>query len=152
METDAAAHDVHRDRNDLEVIGVDECLELLGEFVIGRLAVEATGRPRIFPVNYVMDGNSIVFRTSAGTKLSEACHERFVAFEIDEADRQMHTGWSVVVSGVAHHVTDPAEVERLSVLPLRPWGPGHKDHFVRVTPVQVSGRRITPTPRDVHLP
>lgn len=85
----------------------------------------------------------VVFRTDIGSKLSAGLREAPVAFEIDGVDRRAHTGWSVVVRGRAEEVTDPAELKRLRELPLVPWAPGPKDHFLRVRPSQVSGREIS---------
>jgi uncharacterized protein len=66
-----------------------------------------------------------------------------VAFEIDGADETARTGWSVVVRGEAVEVTDPAELARLRKLPLDPWAPGAKTHYVRVLPAVLTGRRIS---------
>ena len=85
-------------RTGLEIIDPDECRRLLGTDEVGRLAVIDGGSPAIFPVNYVVDGDSVVFRTATGTKL-DAGTRHPVAFEIDDFDRESRTGWSVVVSG-----------------------------------------------------
>ena len=54
----------------LRVLDRDQCLRLLAEDEIGRLAVIAGNTPAIFPVNYALDGDTIVFRTDPGTKLA----------------------------------------------------------------------------------
>lgn len=130
------------ERSGLEYIARDECLWLLEGRHLGRIAVIVAGRPLVLPVNYVMDDGSIVFRTDEGTKFDAAVRGEFVAFEIDDADPEYHTGWSVLVTGVAEEILDPAEQARAESLALRPWAQGPKAHFLRITPVTVSGRRV----------
>lgn len=119
-----------------------ECFELLAQEHLGRVAIVDDRGPVVFPVNFVLDRHMVVFRTDAGTKLDAACRGSRVAFEIDGTDAATHTGWSVVVRGEAVQVTDPAEVARLRKLPLDPWAPGAKTHYVRVLPAVLTGRRI----------
>ncbi|HEX6567918.1 MAG TPA: pyridoxamine 5'-phosphate oxidase family protein [Acidimicrobiales bacterium] len=130
-------------RTGLEIIDPDECRRLLATDVVGRLAVVDGGTPAIFPVNYVLDGEAIVFRTAGGTKLS-AGRRGSVAFEIDAIDRTDHTGWSVVVVGQLEEVTqfDAATSERVRRLPVEPWSGGDKPHWMRLVPRRVTGRRI----------
>jgi uncharacterized protein len=127
--------------NSLIELTVDECLELLGSSRIGRLGVlDATG-PVVLPVNYCLDGRSVVFRTDAGTKLDAASHAARVAFEVDGVDSVQRIGWSVVIRGSAVAVTEPGELRRLERLPLIPWAPGGKAHCVRISG-NPTGRRI----------
>ena len=118
-----------------------DCVHLLTAYGLGRLAITLREQPIIFPVNYAMDGDRVVFRTDTGTKLHGAIGHP-VAFEIDGFDRLYHEGWSVVVVGVAEEVTDPKELARLAHLPLGPWVPGEKAHWVRVKPGAITGRRL----------
>jgi nitroimidazol reductase NimA-like FMN-containing flavoprotein (pyridoxamine 5'-phosphate oxidase superfamily) len=126
----------------MEELDQDECRRLLAERHLGRLAVPDFGGPVIFPVNYVVDGDLIVFRTDPGSKLDTATERESVAFEVDAVDGATRTGWSVVVRGVLAEVTDPTDLARLRALPLYPWAPGNKTRYVRVRPVKVTGRRI----------
>jgi uncharacterized protein len=71
-----------------------------------------------------------------------------VAFEVDRADAATRTGWSVLIRGEAIEVTDPCELARLRELPLRPWAPGAKGHYVRILPATLSGRRIVAPDRE----
>jgi uncharacterized protein len=121
-----------------------ECLELLASADLGRIAVVADGRPLIFPVNFVLDGELVVFRTDAGTKLDHASLDR-VAFEVDNVDHDRHEGWSVVVQGVGRELTDALDEAsvREQALPLRPWAGGAKDHWIRIVDPRISGRRLT---------
>lgn len=126
-----------------EVLGEDECRALLTGAKIGRVGVCVGAMPAIFPVNFVVDGDSIVFRTAEGTKLNAATHQTVVAFECDRVDEFEHSGWSVLAVGMARAVTDPDEIERLRRLPLRPWAAGHRECFVRIPLDLVTGRRVT---------
>lgn len=119
-----------------------ECFELLARERLGRVAVVDDRGPAIFPVNFVFDRYTVVLRTDEGTKLDAAIRGSRVAFEIDGADPATHTGWSVLVRGEAVAVTDPVELVRLRKLPLAPWAPGAKAHFVRILPAALTGRRI----------
>ena len=119
-----------------------ECFELLGQEHLGRVAVVDDWGPALFPVNFVLDGHTVVLRTDEGTKLDAAIRGSRVAFEIDGTDAAAHTGWSVMVRGEAVEVCDPAELAHLSELPLVPWAPGAKTHYMRILPAVVTGRRI----------
>jgi uncharacterized protein len=120
-----------------------ECFELLSRQRVGRIAVADDWGPVVFPVNYLVDRHMVVFRSDEGTKLGAAGGRSRVAFEIDGTDPGTCTGWSVLVRGEAVEVTDPAELARLRELPLHPWAPGVKSHYVRVLPSLLTGRRIT---------
>jgi len=119
-----------------------ECFELLASEHLGRVAVVDDRGPVVFPVNFVLDRHTVVFRTGAGAKLSAASLGRRVSFEVDHADTAAHTGWSVLVRGEAVEVTDRAELARLRALPLQAWAPGARGHYVRILPAALTGRRI----------
>jgi nitroimidazol reductase NimA-like FMN-containing flavoprotein (pyridoxamine 5'-phosphate oxidase superfamily) len=126
-----------------ERMDAEECLRLLEAEDVGRLAIVQGRVPVIFPVNYVLDGDSIVFRTAPGTKLTHG-DGTLVAFEIDHLSRAERTGWSVVVTGRLDEITptDAAEQDRLDRLPLTPWAGGTRDHWMRLDLGIVTGRRI----------
>jgi uncharacterized protein len=121
----------------------DECLELLDAQSIGRIAVVHGGGPLIFPVNFVLDGRTVAFRTDPGTKLDWATMGH-VAFEIDGVDPIYREGWSVLVQGVGREITDAGDAwsERISARTLAPWAGGAKDHWVAIATPVFSGRRI----------
>ena len=120
-----------------------ECFELLAGARLGRVAVVDDLGPVVFPVNFVLDRHTVVFRTEEGTKLHAASGGGKVCFEADRTDEAARTGWSVIVRGEITEVTDPAELARLRGLPLRPWAPGARDHYARILPAVLTGRRIT---------
>src|SRR6478752_1322039 len=92
------------DRLGMTVLSTDECYELLRGAQVGRLAVSNGVHPDIFPINYVLDGKSIVFRTAEGTKLAASVLTPAVAFEADGVIEASDEAWSVVVKGRAREV------------------------------------------------
>lgn len=126
-------------------IGWDRCLQMLAAASggVGRIAVSVSP-PLIRPVNYAFDERtqSVVFRSTLGSKLREGLSSGTAAFEIDGADPVERTGWSVIIIGEAEEVTDPAEIDRLDGLELEPWAPGPRTHWVRIRAASASGRRI----------
>jgi uncharacterized protein len=129
----------------MEHLAESECVELLKRHHFGRVAfVEpAGGMPVIMPVNYLMDAESVVLRTDPNSKLGNALQAATVAFEIDGIDDRERTGWSVVITGTAQEVVDPAELDDLRRTPLLPWAPGDRSQYVRITPRLVTGRCIS---------
>ena len=127
----------------LDVLSEAECLQLLGEHDLGRVALVVDGRPEIFPVNYAVGADVIAFRSAPGTKLTNVPMSH-VAFEIDGVDSARGVAWSVVVKGVASEVTEalgrvPEAVRRLAVEPL---APGERRHWLTVRREEVTGRRF----------
>ncbi|WP_131736282.1 pyridoxamine 5'-phosphate oxidase family protein [Actinomadura roseirufa] len=119
------------------------CRELLGEVQVGRVAwADGTGRAALLPVNFVLDGDAVVFRTAEGAKLEAVRAGRPLTFEADDLEPALRTARSVVVTGPAEIVTDPAEIRRLGGLPLTPWDRSAKPFLVRLTIQEVTGRRI----------
>ncbi len=130
------------DAHGLVRLDEDECWRFLAHHALGRVGFVHLGQPMVFPVNYVVDGRAVVFRTAPGTKLAMAAAGVAVAFEVDEATELFESGTSVVVHGTLDEVTDGDEIARLRRLLPRTWAPGERDHFVRVEPRSVTGRQI----------
>lgn len=118
----------------------DECWTVLCENSLGRLAVTAAGTVDIFPVNYATSDGMLYFRTAPGTKLLELAINDRVAFEIDGYTEV--EAWSVVVKGRAERVELQSEIDAADRLPLDPWLPTLKYRWVRVIPVELTGRRF----------
>jgi hypothetical protein len=118
------------------------CWALLRTVAVGRLAVVIGAEPQIFPINHIVDHCRIVFRTAGGTKLTAALGQGIVAFEADGLDADTGEAWSVVVKGRAVEIHDLDGLLDASLLPLAPWHGAPKHRFVRIEPVQVSGRRF----------
>lgn len=120
----------------------DECFVLLRTVEIGRVAVSRPDRaPLVVPVNFALDGEAVVFRTDAGTKLRGVATGP-IAFEADGIDAFRRQGWSVLLEGRASVATH-WEVGHVEVTP---WVGGRKDHWVRLVPTEVSGRMIEVAP------
>jgi nitroimidazol reductase NimA-like FMN-containing flavoprotein (pyridoxamine 5'-phosphate oxidase superfamily) len=122
------------------VMSDDECWEQLSSGTLGRLVTCVDGYPDVVPVNYVVQRRTILIRTAEGAKLSSATINARVAFEADE--HNVVRAWSVVVKGVARVLSsseDLAVAERAQVLP---WTATSKRRFIRITPVEITGRRF----------
>lgn len=129
------------DRNGLEVLEREECLRLLTTASFGRVALNSKALPIVLPVNYALGEHGIVFRTARGTQLAAATRNTIVAFEVDEIDVIRHTGWSVLVTGMAREITDPTELDDVNRLPLDHWAPATSNRYVCVSMELMSGRR-----------
>ena len=118
-----------------------DCLRRLALAHVGRVVTTVGALPAIFPVNYALLDEDIVFRTEAGTKLAAAVLDAVIAFEIDHIDRWSTTGWSVVVVGHAREITSPDELARAERLPLSRWERGRRTETVlRVSTEVTTGR------------
>ena len=134
-------------RSGLETIDRATCLRLLASEEVGRLAVVQGTSPIILPVNYLLDGTDIVFRTAHGTKLDDGPRAR-ACFEIDCIDRATRSGWSVVALGRLEEVTpyDSKRWQRLAATELDPWAAGTRTHWMRLATTVVTGRRVGTRP------
>ncbi|MFS4092962.1 pyridoxamine 5'-phosphate oxidase family protein [Streptomyces sp. AF1A] len=125
-----------------------EAMRLLGSVSLGRIVFTRQALPTVRPVNHVLDDGDIVIRTHEGAALTS--HAQLgdgagvvVAYEADVIDPDTHLGWSVVVTGYAQLVTDPAELGRIRGL-LQPWAPLEAvDQAVRIRPELVTGVLLT---------
>jgi uncharacterized protein len=123
-----------------------EAVNLLQQHAfVGRIGFVVDGRPLIIPVNYLADDESIVFCTAPGTKLSAIGGGAPVVFEVDDSRALYHAGWSVLVKGTAHEITDEASLDELRRGPLRSWATRSTEHWVCITIEEVTGRRIEGT-------
>ena len=141
-------------RNERALVALSrrECLELLRTEQIGRAVFTDRAMPQILPVTYAVLGDDIVLATTSTSRLALASEGGVLAFEVDHHDPVTRTGWSVVVTGLAVRVVDPAEQAGvLSV--LDPWAPGHHDLLLRLPSSVLTGRRIeaehSPTPSRI---
>ena len=138
---------VEVDRNGLEILDAKECERLLASSTFGRLGVTQAALPVILPINYRYVDGRIIFRTTAGTKLEAVTCGSVVAFEVDSMDPLTHSGWSVIVTGVAALVTDADDLSRLQAAAVPRWAPFGEDRFVALPLQMVSGRRLEPQAR-----
>ena len=131
------------DRNGLEVLERPECLRLLGQTSLGRIAITSGALPVILPVNFLLVDEHIFVRTGRGTKLDAATRQAVVAFETDAIDPFDHTGWSVMATGIARDAHAAELAITLPHLPAR-WAPARvEERLVAISVDVISGRRIT---------
>ena len=125
----------------VEILPEHECWDLMTGVTLGRLVTSVGGRPEIFPVNYVVDHRTILFRTAEGTKLVSTAVNNHVVFEVD--DHNVAEGWSVIVKGHARSLRTGEEIENAERAQVLPWtASDNKTHYVRVLPETVTGRRF----------
>ncbi|MGF1646094.1 MAG: pyridoxamine 5'-phosphate oxidase family protein [Kineosporiaceae bacterium] len=127
--------------DDMVDLDTSRCWEFLRANDLGRLAVVIDDGPEIFPVDYAVDGDRLLIRTAAGTKLF-AADGRDVAFEIDGTDTRQdgEHAWSVVAKGVAEDIRDAAELAHLAIRGPRPRWRSVKPHVLAVHVTSVTGR------------
>ncbi|MDQ0958199.1 hypothetical protein QFZ66_002077 [Streptomyces sp. B4I13] len=124
-------------------LGRQECLRRLAKVPVGRIVYTRQALPAVLPVNFSLDsGGAVVLRTSAASELVRAIDGAVVAFEADDVDAVRQSGWSVVVTGAAMVVTDPAEIECLARTGPVSWVPSPQEIFVRIEPELVTGREL----------
>lgn len=125
----------------ISILPEAECWSLMSGASLGRLVTAVDGQPDIFPVNFVVQHKTVLFRTAEGTKLVSAAINNNVLFEVDDHDAL--EGWSVIVKGIARSMRTDAEIDEAERAQLLPWTATVKQHYVRIRPVSVTGRRFT---------
>ncbi len=121
-----------------------ECLRLMAKVPVGRVVYTRHALPAVMPVNFSLDADAAVLMcTSPASDLVDAINGVVVAFEADEFDAATRSGWSVVITGRAALVTDPAEHERLAQQGPRSWMPSRDSVFLRIGCEMVTGRELT---------
>ncbi|MDT0448562.1 pyridoxamine 5'-phosphate oxidase family protein [Streptomyces hesseae] len=126
----------------LAQLSEDDCWRRLGTHGIGRIGLTTGPAPVVLPVNFLVDGRTIVYRTESGGTAA-AADGGPLAFEADHIDAHASRGWSVLITGTAEHITDPGTVEALATRPgAQPWAGGKRDLWIRVRPGHVTGRTI----------
>lgn len=120
----------------------DESLELMATNSLGRLVVRRKDDMDLFPLNFVVDGERIVFRTAEGSKLFSLTLNDDVLFETDFADFGTGEAWSVIVKGRARALISTEDIRKADELPLHPWLPTLKYNYVEIRPESISGRRF----------
>ena len=126
----------------LKQLTSEECLRLMASVPLGRIIYTRQALPAVELVNFALDNGDIIIRTGRGGKLAAATRGVVVAFEADCVDPDRHVGWSVTVIGQSQEVTDPKEIGRLEKIGLRSWAPGEREHFIRISPGILNGRRL----------
>jgi nitroimidazol reductase NimA-like FMN-containing flavoprotein (pyridoxamine 5'-phosphate oxidase superfamily) len=128
------------DLQPISILSETESWNLLSSVTLGRLVTSVDGEPEIFPVNFVVQHRTVLFRTAEGTKLVSAAINSRVLFEAD--DHGVSEGWSVIVKGQARILRTDEEIDEAERSQLLPWIATVKRHYVRIRPVSVTGRRF----------
>jgi nitroimidazol reductase NimA-like FMN-containing flavoprotein (pyridoxamine 5'-phosphate oxidase superfamily) len=132
----------------LEELDVKECLRLISPGGIGRVGFNTPNGPTVLPVNYTMHGRAVVYRTAFGGPMDEDLStgvkgvEFKIAFEVDHIDTATREGWSVLIQGAAHRISSEEELTAVSTSAVQPWAGGERRLYIRVDPVQLTGRRV----------
>ncbi|MEU5622623.1 pyridoxamine 5'-phosphate oxidase family protein [Streptomyces tendae] len=121
----------------------EESLQRLADASVGRIVHTRDALPAVLPVNFLLEeSGAVLLHTSASSELVRAVDGVVVAFEADEVDAATHSGWSVVVTGLASVVTDPEQHEQLIRTGPRSLVPWPVEVFVRVEPELITGREL----------
>lgn len=126
-------------RHEFEILERGQCLELLQTARVGRVIFTEHALPAVQPVNCQLCHGNIVIRFDSEAKLAAVAGNRVVAFETDELDPDLRTGWSVTVVGHAQLITDISDLVELSRLFLQPYVESRQDYFVRIRTEKVTG-------------
>jgi uncharacterized protein len=124
----------------VSILSQTECWDLLSSMSLGRLVTSVDGQPEIFPVNFVVQQRTILFRTAEGTKLVSTAINNNVLFEVD--NHNVAEGWSVIVKGIARSQRTDDEIAEAEKAQLLPWIATVKPHYVRIRPMSITGRRF----------
>ena len=127
--------------SDIQTLSPQECLQLLAQRSVGRVAFTERALPSIRPVNYALVGRHIVLRTRADG-LAARLDGQVVAFEVDDVDAELETGWSVVATGSARVLREPGELARIDAVPLAAWAGADHATTVWITVGDLQGRRV----------
>jgi uncharacterized protein len=128
----------------VEALDRATCWSLVDRQSVGRVAMLRRRRPMILPVTYVLDGETIIYRTAEASTLVPFGSAEDMAFEIDGVDHERQLGWSVVIVGRATVMRDRLEIEH-KASGLEPWAPGDRSVFVALRADEISGRQVVRT-------
>ena len=123
---------------------VEDCQRLLRAGTVGRVAVSTPNGPHIVPVNYIVSGDTVIFRTSPYSVLGSHARNSLLAFEVDHLDPGQDNSWSVVARGRCEFIDDPCELDAADDS-SRPsaWAAGSRNLFLRLPLTELSGRSLS---------
>jgi nitroimidazol reductase NimA-like FMN-containing flavoprotein (pyridoxamine 5'-phosphate oxidase superfamily) len=128
----------------LEELDPAECRRLLAATSIGRLGYQTDSGPRIVPVNYALAGETIAIRTAPRTEIARVASGQTVAFETDQVDEFLQTGWSVLAVGVLNEISAEALRQLAPGQTPDPWAEGPRSVFLQLGISDLTGRRVHP--------
>jgi pyridoxamine 5'-phosphate oxidase-like protein len=123
--------------------GEHESWQFLASVSLGRIAFTMNALPAIRPVNHLTDDKTIIVRSHLGAAIVKHAADdgAVVCYEADKLDPVRHTGWSVIATGMARLVREPAAVARYQRL-LEPWAEGQMDYVIVIKPQILTGIRL----------
>ena len=104
--------------SDVQESAYPMCRSLLARPVVGRVAVCTSAGPRVFPVNYNVVGDSIIFRTSPHGMVASHDWRSPIALEVDHVDYAEQRRWAVLAVSPGVALEDAEEMEHVK----RTWG------------------------------
>ncbi|MBK6040947.1 pyridoxamine 5'-phosphate oxidase family protein [Streptomyces sp. MBT55] len=118
------------------------CWTLLGDHGVGRVALALGDGPVVLPVNYQVRDGEVVFSTAEDSPLATA-DDTEIAFEADHIDDAFSKGWSVLLVGTVHAVTDEEAARQLREASYStPWAGAEREHVMVLAPRRITGRKI----------
>ncbi|MGK2867251.1 MAG: pyridoxamine 5'-phosphate oxidase family protein [Mycobacterium sp.] len=126
----------------LDVLNRRQCLDRLAQVRVGRLVFTEDALPAIQPVNFRVWRDDVVIRVAGGAKLEAATAHQVVAFEADELDPDLRSGWNVTVVGHAEPITAIDDLVAVAGTFIEPWVQGRREHFIRIRTDRMTGREF----------
>ena len=125
-------------------LSYERCRELLSSAEVGRVALCTDSGPLIWPVNYSVVEDAVVFRTAPYGVLGTRAWNSRLAFEVDRLDLERQQGWSVVATGVGEMIEDPDELAVIRRFrDPQPWAGGAaRLLYVRLHWERLTGRQL----------
>ncbi len=127
----------------VEELGRDECLTRMATQRLGRLGVVVDGVPLVLPMQFAMEGETVVLQTNQGAKTLNAPLSS-VSFEVDQVDWDEGVGWSVLLQGYGADISSALDQrsEALRSLTIQSWAPPPADRWLKIIPRKITGRVI----------
>jgi nitroimidazol reductase NimA-like FMN-containing flavoprotein (pyridoxamine 5'-phosphate oxidase superfamily) len=128
----------------VETLDAAECRRLLSATSVGRLGYQTERGPRIVPLNYASAEGWILIRTAPDTEVARFAVNQTVAFEVDQTDEYLQTGWSVLVVGALRVISAAALGMLMPGQTPDPWAEGPRSVFLQLGVGELTGRRVHP--------
>ncbi len=125
---------------ELDLLHREAWMKLVRTASVGRLIFTEQALPAVHLVDFRWWRGDVVIRITDPAVLAAASGNRIVAFETDELDADLQSGWSVTVVGHARVITEVPDLMELSTIFSRPSIGGRCDYFVRIKTEKVTGR------------
>jgi uncharacterized protein len=125
----------------IEELNREECLTRLASQRLGRLGVVVDGVPLVLPMQFALDGETVVLQTNTGAKMLHVPLST-VSFEVDHVDWDEGVGWSVLVQGIGEDISTAIDErsEALRTLAVHSWAPPPADRWLKIIPRKITGR------------